>query len=214
MADVKISGLPNSGALTGPELIAGVQAGTTVKMTPAQLATFMQTAMALIKLSGLNIQLNADGSAQFAGVKILFNADGSCSFASANAAFAADGALNLPLSHFPADGSAQFANGTATIDAGGNAGLTTLQLPGGGFDFIHLFDDGSATFATNSIFLNGDGSIVANNGITSLTEFSVNGLQVVGAQQPAISNATNSVDVITQLNLLLAALRTHGLIDT
>lgn len=39
-----------------------------------------------------------------------------------------------------------------------------------------------------------------------------NGLQVVGAQQNAIANATDAATAISQLNLLLAAARTHGLI--
>lgn len=49
----------------------------------------------------------------------------------------------------------------------------------------------------------------------------VNGLQVVGAQQDAIANTaveenntTNIADVPTKLNLVLVALRTHGLIAT
>lgn len=40
----------------------------------------------------------------------------------------------------------------------------------------------------------------------------VQGKQVVGAQQPAIANATDAATTQTQLNALLAALRTHGLI--
>ena len=38
--------------------------------------------------------------------------------------------------------------------------------------------------------------------------------QVIGAQQAAVANATDAATVITQLNALLAKLRTHGLIAT
>lgn len=44
--------------------------------------------------------------------------------------------------------------------------------------------------------------------------FRVGGLQVIGDQKAAIADATNLTDVVAQLNALLAALRTHGLIAT
>ena len=47
----------------------------------------------------------------------------------------------------------------------------------------------------------------------AINKYCVNGTQVVGAQQPAIANATTSSDVITQFNLLLNSLRIHGLIQ-
>lgn len=43
---------------------------------------------------------------------------------------------------------------------------------------------------------------------------SVNGTQVVTAQQAAVADATGAGDVVAQLNALLARLRTHGLIAT
>jgi hypothetical protein len=43
-------------------------------------------------------------------------------------------------------------------------------------------------------------------------KYYVSGTQVVGARQAAVADATNATDVITQLNALLAKLRTHGLI--
>lgn len=42
----------------------------------------------------------------------------------------------------------------------------------------------------------------------------VNGTQVVGAQGAAVADATDAASAITQLNALLARLRTHGLIAT
>ncbi len=137
MSDKKITDLvvsPGAAATDLHEVANVTGVPVSQKQSNAQIATFMQTAMALVQLSGGNIKLNADGSASFAGVKILFNADGSCTFASANAGFAADGALNLPLSHLLADGSAQFANGVTTIAADGAlnvaSGANTLNANG------------------------------------------------------------------------------------
>jgi hypothetical protein len=42
----------------------------------------------------------------------------------------------------------------------------------------------------------------------------VAGTQVVGEQGAAVADATDAATVITQLNALLAQLRTHGLIAT
>ena len=42
----------------------------------------------------------------------------------------------------------------------------------------------------------------------------INGIKVLGVQQTAVANATDAASVITQLNALLARLRTHGLIAT
>lgn len=44
--------------------------------------------------------------------------------------------------------------------------------------------------------------------------YKVNNKQVVGARGASVADATNSTDVITQLNALLSRLRTHGLIET
>jgi hypothetical protein len=46
------------------------------------------------------------------------------------------------------------------------------------------------------------------------TQVKVNGTKVLGAQGAAIANATDAGSAITQLNLALAAMRTHGLIAT
>jgi hypothetical protein len=48
--------------------------------------------------------------------------------------------------------------------------------------------------------------------VNSANGFKVGGTKVVGARGAAVSDATNATDVITQLNALLARLRTHGLI--
>lgn len=48
----------------------------------------------------------------------------------------------------------------------------------------------------------------------TLTGYYFNGTKVVGAQGAAIANATDAASAISQLNLLLATCRTHGLIAT
>lgn len=50
--------------------------------------------------------------------------------------------------------------------------------------------------------------------LSTLTELRIGPNKVVGVQGAAIADATDATDVITQLNLALAALRTHGLIAT
>jgi hypothetical protein len=57
-------------------------------------------------------------------------------------------------------------------------------------------------------------SSLTSTGMVSGSGFTVSGTQVVGAQQSAVADATDGTDVITQLNALLAACRTHGLIAT
>ena len=52
------------------------------------------------------------------------------------------------------------------------------------------------------------------NGTCEADVYKVAGLQVVGSQGVAIANATDLATAISQLNLLLAAVRTHGLIAT
>lgn len=47
----------------------------------------------------------------------------------------------------------------------------------------------------------------------TLTSYSVNGVQVVGAQQTAIPDAAGGTEIAT-INSILGVLRTHGLIDT
>jgi hypothetical protein len=45
-------------------------------------------------------------------------------------------------------------------------------------------------------------------------EFRIGGVKVLGAQQAAIAHATDAASAITQQNLIIDALRAHGLIDT
>lgn len=74
-------------------------------------------------------------------------------------------------------------------------------------------DDGSCQFARNNFTVDGAGnsaSATHNVGLNYL----VGGVQVLGSPSAPIANATNSVDVVTQLNLLLAAARSQGWLQT
>ncbi|MFT6151386.1 MAG: hypothetical protein ACJAY9_000775 [Flavobacteriales bacterium] len=81
----------------------------------------------------------------------------------------------------------------------------------------------------NKVYLKADGSILIETGdsknitvTTPQTDFSqdvnlggvlkVGDTQVVGSQGATVVDATNLITAISQLNLLLAAVRTHGLI--
>lgn len=50
--------------------------------------------------------------------------------------------------------------------------------------------------------------------VTASGAIKIGGNQVIGSQQSAIADATDAAAAISQLNLLLAAARTHGLIAT
>lgn len=73
------------------------------------------------------------------------------------------------------------------------------------FDMIYCTDISGMTW---SVPVNYD------IGVANGKVFKVNNTQVVSSQQAAVADATNATDVITQLNALLARLRTHGLIAT
>ena len=55
---------------------------------------------------------------------------------------------------------------------------------------------------------------VISGGLNVTTKYQVGGTQVVGAQGAAVADATDAASAISQLNLLLARCRTHGLIAT
>ena len=57
-------------------------------------------------------------------------------------------------------------------------------------------------------------SVRGNGDVYSATGYFVGATKVIGAQGAAVANATDSASAITQLNLLLARLRAHGLIAT
>lgn len=68
------------------------------------------------------------------------------------------------------------------------------------------------TVATDSNAVQRSSGAVAASQFNAVSRYTVGANQVVGAQRPAIADATNAADVITQLNLWLASARAHGLI--
>jgi len=120
-----------------------------------------------------------------------------------------------------------------TINGGGGGRATgptiTFNSAWGGVDFVasNTAITLEITNATTARAALGAAAAGVNTDITQLNgasqvdvsgEYKVSGTQVVGAQQPAIPNATGgtTVDVEARaaLNQLLAELRTHGLIST
>lgn len=96
--------------------------------------------------------------------------------------------------------------------------LLQTYSSGGGEISLHLSSAGG-TSNNVKIYKDDAGTLIATFdsagvNVESGMGFKVAGTKVVGAQGAAVADATNSTDVITQLNTLLSRLRTHGLIDT
>lgn len=128
-------------------------------------------------------------------------------------------AIAAPLDtyHFAATGNFHLARNTIlgttgsavaiAIGSSGGAQIGLLQV--GSDDEIVFYTHRSGVRHAESVRINRDGQLnisVAAQGLA------VAGTKVIGAQGAAIANATDAASAITQLNLLLAAARTHGLI--
>lgn len=124
-------------------------------------------------------------------------------------------------------------NGRGGSNVTFSGGTTGLDFGGTGADYIlegTLVVANGGTGATSAAGARanlGAAQLGVNTDITQLNgasqvdvsgEYKVSGIQVVTAQQPAIPDASGGVTVDTEaraaINALLAALRTHGLIDT
>jgi hypothetical protein len=94
-----------------------------------------------------------------------------------------------------------------TVDTNGTASTACLRLTGYGVaNPMEIANSGTTILSVDT---SGRISVGTSSNPGGLN---VGGIQVVGAQQPAIAGATDSTDVVTQINALLAALRAHGLI--
>lgn len=126
---------------------------------------------------------------------------------------------------------AKAVHATGSINAYDSNGGIAFYAPSGGIARIEAYLNSGGV--TRNLAINGGGGVIVLGGTTPLTgknvetpgtfqaasifvgsdgSYSVNGVKVVGSQQPAITNATDAASAITQLNAALAALRTHGLI--
>ncbi len=77
-----------------------------------------------------------------------------------------------------------------------------------------ILEDGTTErLRTSGTGVSVTGTFAATGTVTG-SEFRVAGTKVVGAQGAAVADATDAASAITQLNALLARLRTHGLIAT
>lgn len=114
--------------------------------------------------------------------------------------------------------------GLDTIVRGAGSNLLNSQsvtIRGYGFNTLTGLDNDlrirARAGATNIVeFLKTDGTPIANvresDGVAAFGGVIVNGNQVLGPRGAAVANATDAATAITQLNALLARLRTHGLI--
>jgi hypothetical protein len=130
------------------------------------------------------------------------------------------GVLSMQANAINLDSSASLsANGSGAVTLAGNLG-TTLQVMGPTqiMDFVFTGTSGKSYFQGTFVGFNGQFSPLYPIDTTGDTNTSgvyrVADTQVVGARQAAIANTSDVTDVATQFNLLLAALRTHGLIAT
>lgn len=68
--------------------------------------------------------------------------------------------------------------------------------------YIHLYDPNTGYCKAR----------ISCNGIETAGSYKIKGIQVLGPQQPAIADATSPEDMVRKFNLLLEALRVHGII--
>ena len=114
----------------------------------------------------------------------------------------------LRWDHYSA-GAKDRTNGSITAwDNPGSAGNKGLLYSA---DDSHFFKCGGGTFdvASHSLTIDSSGIDMASGKV-----FKVAGTQVVGPRGAAVADATDAASAITQLNLLLARCRAHGLIAT
>jgi fibronectin-binding autotransporter adhesin len=170
MADQKISmiwaGAP-AAAFTGTTHLEAEIGGLEKGVSGAQIATYIQTALASLILSGGLVSLNADGSASFASGAILINGDGSASFGSGAVLINADGSASFGGQIFldTSGGVAIFFNNAVrigdsdvTVGGAGNAGSIQVK-EAGGLTIAGIGGDGSIASGGNSV----DGVLVVKN---------------------------------------------------
>jgi len=104
----KISALPAAASAIISDQHEVNQGGISKRLTNAQIATFIETGLSQVILSGTGTHLNSDGSAQFSSGGIVFNAVGSASF----------GGGTVTLSF---NGDSSFSNGVIIFDNTGTA---------------------------------------------------------------------------------------------
>jgi len=97
-------------------------------------------------------------------------------------------------------------------DVGGGGLVGDVSGPSSSTDNAVARFDGTdgKSIQSSAVTIDDDGSIDIPSGEALL----VNSVQVVAAQGAAVANATDAATAISQLNALLARLRTHGLIAT
>lgn len=116
------------------------------------------------------------------------------------------------------DGSGGAANLAVTGNISTASGHVSASGQLIGFPSGGLGGNGENYFYNNTYWRNHSNAVTVTvegeTGVGTFASLNVGPNQVVGAQGAAVADATSALDVITQLNTLLARLRTHGLIAT
>lgn len=167
MADIKISEMGSGGPAQSLDQIEINRAGVTGKLTAEEIAVLAETVLNAITLVGLQIVINADGSASFAGAKFVIDADGS---AGPNAGgfkvvrMAADGSLTVGSGDAAIAGTFELldAAGTARLTIGTDGKITINDAAGNSMSVIN--GAGGASFGQGSTIIGDNGGLNVNGG--------------------------------------------------
>lgn len=158
MSEVKISALPASGAINATDKIPGNNAGVTSAMTPAQLATFMETNLNLVTLVAGNISLAANGSFSFFlggtfshGNVTISTSSGVLTWGGAAGTLGTGGSVSAAngLTLLNSDASISFCSGSFVLNADGTTVLT-VSTPSAGTSYTIDLTKPSQTITTAS----------------------------------------------------------------
>lgn len=153
--DTKISAMTAASALTGAELVAGVQSGANVKITTAQIATLSDTGVALLASANVftalqTITLGAVNTGVLASSGYSLTGSDQTSMVNLTGTWNTSGAP-----------SAIFLNVTDTASSGSSL-LMRLQV--GGLDRFRVFKNGTIEAAATIV---ADGSLSAGSDVTA-----------------------------------------------
>ena len=136
------------------------------------------------------------------------------------------GKITLGASETVANNTSDYGKTLNATQAGGGGVFEESSITDGNINLVGIdFDGGSdVNGASGNVFINTSSAnrdtifraLTTEKARVDMTDgsYQVQGNKVVGVQQTAVADATDAASAITQLNDLLAKLRTHGLIDT
>jgi hypothetical protein len=207
----KISDLPAAGSAISTDQHEVNQGAISKRLTNAQIATFIETALSRVNLLSGNAFIHADGSASFAGNVVSIGSAGDISFGNGAGSIDSTGAIvaqSFSIAGGPtalnSDGSASFANGTIAFDAAGTVTIVTtcnfpsnfLLFAGGAFSI----DGGTGEAGFASLRLPSGGPIILASG----ADQRAGNLVLVGG------NATVGNTTVTANTIVMLTRKTSG----